>query len=123
MLFRSASSITNTITGDGNTVIQSTEGLMTSVVTITSNNNSVDIQNDSTSVSGSKSNVNISSGGGNDVVIRQTGAAGTNGHEANATIVGATNTVEIKQGGSVDSKVVSTITGSGNTLTVKSNHQ
>jgi len=117
------SSITNLITGDGNTVVQNTDGVMTSVVTISSNNNSVDIQNDSTAVAGSKSTVTISAGGGNTVEIKQTGAAGTNGHEADVMIVGATNTVDIKQGGSVDSKVISTITGSGNSLTVKSNHQ
>jgi hypothetical protein len=96
---------------------------MTSIVTISTNNNTVDIQNDSTAVAGSKSTVTISSGGGNTVEIKQTGAAGTNGHDADVMIVGASNTVDIKQGGSVDSKVVSTITGSSNSLTVKSNHQ
>ena len=117
------SSITNLITGDGNTVVQNTEGVMTSIVTISTNNNTVDIQNDSTAVAGSKSTVTISSGGANTVEIKQTGAAGTNGHDADVMIVGASNTVDIKQGGSFDSKVVSTITGSSNSLTVKSNHQ
>jgi hypothetical protein len=118
-----ASQITNTITGDGNSVTQSSDGLTISTVSITSDNNTVSITNTSTAVSGAKSNVDISSGGGNTVGIIQAGAAGANGHDADVTIVGATNTVDIRQGGSVDSKVVSTITGSGNNLTIKSNHQ
>lgn len=119
----SGSNITNTITGDGNTVTQSTEGATVSVVSITSDNNNVNIQNTATSVSPSKSNVDISVGGGNQVDIIQSGAAGANGHDASVVIVGATNNIDIRQGGSVDSKVVSTITGSGNALTIKSNHQ
>lgn len=119
----SGSNITNTITGDGNTVTQSTEGAAVSVVSITSDNNTVNIQNTATSVSPSKSNVDISVGGGNQVEILQAGAAGANGHDASVIIVGATNTIDIRQGGSVDSKVVSTVTGSGNALTIKSNHQ
>ena len=118
----SGSTITNSITGDGNTVTQNTDGLTTSSVTITTNNNTVNINNTSTSAMGAKSTVDISGGGGNQVDITRAGAAGTNGHEADLTIIGATNTVDIRQGGSVDSKVISTITGSGNNLTVKSNH-
>jgi hypothetical protein len=116
------STITNTITGDGNTVTQNGEGLTLSVVTINTNNNTVNIQNDSTAVSGAKSTVLIDGGGGNDVAIKQTGVAAAGGHDASVNIYGATNTVDIKQGGNVDSKVISTITGSGNALTVKSNH-
>jgi hypothetical protein len=119
----SGSTITNTITGDNNTVSQSADGLTQSYVTINTDNNTVNIENDSTAVSGAKSTVLIAGGGGNDVAIKQTGVAGTNGHEADVNIYGATNTVDIKQGGGVDSKVISTITGSGNALTVKSNHQ
>jgi hypothetical protein len=116
------STITNTITGDGNTVTQNGEGLTLSTVTINTNNNTVNIQNDSTAVAGAKSTVLIDGGGGNDVAITQTGVAATNGHDASVNILGATNTVDIKQGGNVDSKVVTSITGSGNSLTVKSNH-
>lgn len=119
----SGSNITNTVTGDGNTVTQSTENATVSTVSITSDNNTVNIQNTATSVSPSKSNVDISGGGGNQVDITQAGAAGANGHDASIVIVGATNTVDLRQGGSVDSKIVSTITGSGNALTIKSNHQ
>ena len=119
----SGSTITNTITGDNNTVSQSADGLTQSYVTINTDNNTVNIQNDSTAVAGAKSTVLIAGGGGNDVAIKQTGVAGTNGHESDVNIYGATNTVDIKQGGGVDSKVISTITGSGNALTVKSNHQ
>jgi hypothetical protein len=117
------SSIVNTITGDNNTVTQNGEGLTLSSVTINTDNNTVNIDNDSSSVAGAKSTVLIAGGGGNEVAIKQTGVAGTNGHDADVNIYGATNTVDIKQGGIVDSKVISTITGSGNTLTVKSNHQ
>lgn len=117
-----ASTITNTITGDGNQVTQQSDNLTDSTVTISSDNNTVNIVNTSTAISGAKSNVDISSGGGNQVEIKQAGAAGANGHDASVTIVGATNNVDIRQGGSVDSKVVSTITGSGNALTIKSNH-
>jgi len=118
----SSSIITQTITGDGNIVNQNTEGTAISTVTINSNNNTVNINNTSTAVAGTKSSVDISGGGGNTVDILQAGAAGTGGHDADLTIVGATNTVDIRQGGSVDSKVVSSITGSGNNLTIKSNH-
>ena len=119
----SSSLINNTITGDGNTVTQSADGLTISNVTINTDNNTVNIQNDSSAVAGAKSTVLIAGGGGNDVNIIQTGAAGANGHDADVNILGGTNTVDIKQGGGVDSKVVSTITGSGNTLLIKSNHQ
>jgi hypothetical protein len=117
-----SSSIVNTITGDGNTVTQTGDGLTLSSVTINTDNNTVNIQNDSSSVSGAKSTVLIDGGGGNTVAITQTGVAGSNGHEADVNILGATNTVDIKQGGGVDSKVITTITGSGNNLSVKSNH-
>ena len=117
------SSITNTITGDNNTVNQTGEGLTLSSVTINTDNNTVNIQNDSSSVAGAKSTVLIDGGGGNDVAIKQTGVAGLNGHDANVSILGATNTVDIKQGGGVDSKVITSINGSGNTLNIKSNHQ
>ena len=115
--------INNTVTGDGNTVTQKAEGLTLSTVTINTDNNTVNIENDSSAVAGAKSTVLIDGGGGNSVNIIQTGVASTNGHEADVNILGATNTVDIKQGGGVDSKVISTITGSGNTLLIKSNHQ
>ena len=116
------SNITHTITGDGNQVTTNSDGLIDSTVTINSDNNTVTINNTSTAVSGAKSNIDISSGGGNTVALTQAGAAGANGHDATIAIVGATNTVEVKQGGSNDSKVNATITGSGNNLSIKSNH-
>lgn len=116
------STLNNTVTGDNNTVTQKAQGFTISNVTINTDNNTVNIENDSTAVAGAKSTVLIDGGGGNSVNIIQTGVASTNGHEADVNILGATNTVDIKQGGGVDSKVISTITGSGNTLTVKSNH-
>ena len=117
------SNITNTITGDGNQVSTTSDGLIDSTVTINSDNNTVTINNTSTAVSGAKSNIDISSGGGNSVTLTQAGAAGANGHDATIAIVGATNTVDVKQGGSNDSKVNATITGSGNALSIKSNLQ
>jgi hypothetical protein len=117
-----ASSITNTIEGNGNQVTQQSDNLIDSTVNISSDNNTVNIINTSTAIGGAKSLVDISGGNGNLVDITQAGPAGTNGHDASVAIVGATNTVDVRQGGSVDSKVVSTITGSGNALTIKSNH-
>lgn len=116
------SSLINTITGDNNTITQKADGFTLSTVTVNSDNNTVNIENDSSAVAGAKSTVLIDGGGGNSVNIIQTGVASTNGHEADVNILGATNTVDIKQGGGVDSKVISTITGSGNTLYIKSNH-
>lgn len=117
------STITNTITGDGNQVSTTSDGLIDSTVTINSDNNTVTINNTSTAVNGAKSKVDISSGGGNTIALTQAGAAGANGHDAEVNIVGATNNVLVKQGGSNDSKVNATITGSGNTLSIKSNLQ
>ena len=115
------STITNTITGDGNSVTTNSDNLIDSTVTINSDNNTVTIDNTSTAVNGAKSKIDISSGGGNTVALTQAGAAGANGHDTDLTIVGATNTVLVKQGGSNDSKVNATITGSGNNLSIKSN--
>ena len=117
------STLNNTITGDNNTITQKADGFTISNVTVNSDNNTVNIENDSSAVAGAKSTVLIDGGGGNSVNIIQTGVASTNGHEADVNILGATNTVDIKQGGGVDSKVISTINGSGNTLYIKSNHQ
>jgi hypothetical protein len=117
------STLNNTVTGDNNTITQKADGFTISNVTVNSDNNTVNIENDSSAVAGAKSTVLIDGGGGNSVNIIQTGVASTNGHEADVNILGATNTVDIKQGGGVDSKVISTITGSGNTLLIKSNHQ
>lgn len=117
------STITNTITGDGNQVTTTSDNLIDSTVTINSDNNTVTIDNTSTAVNGAKSKIDISGGGGNTVALTQAGAAGTNGHDAEVNIVGATNNVLVKQGGSNDSKVNATITGSGNTLSIKSNLQ
>ena len=117
------STLNNTITGDNNVITQKADGFTISNVTVNSDNNTVNIENDSSAVAGAKSTVLIDGGGGNSVNIIQTGVASTNGHEADVNILGATNTVDIKQGGGVDSKVISTITGSGNTLLIKSNHQ
>jgi hypothetical protein len=118
----SGSTITNTITGNGNSLTQNHDGLTNSTVTINSDNNTVNVTNTSTAIAGSKTNIDISGGNGNQVDITQSGAAGTAGHDTDLTIIGATNTVDIRQGGNVDSKVVTSITGSGNSVIIKSNH-
>jgi len=117
------STITNTITGNGNSLTTNSNNLIDSTVTINSDNNTVTIDNTSTAVSGTKSKIDISGGNGNTVALTQAGAAGTNGHDAEINISGATNNVLVKQGGNNDSIVNATITGSGNTLSIKSNLQ
>ena len=118
-----ASNITKNITGDGNTVNVITDNLTNTAITINSDNNTVNLTNTSTAVAGTNNTIDISGGNGNQVDITQAGVASSTGHAVDLTIVGALNTVELKQGGSVDSKINSTITGSSNNLTVKSNHQ
>jgi hypothetical protein len=117
----STSSIVNTISGDGNIVTQKSDNLFDSIVNILSNDNTVTINNTSTAVSGAKTVVDISGASDNSVSILQTGVAGVNGHDTALNIVGGLNIVDIKQGGTVDSKVTSNITGSSNNLTIKSN--
>jgi Curlin associated repeat len=119
----SSITMTDTIYGTSNIISRNFDtSASTSTINIQSDNNSVTINNDTTAIAGAQSTVDISGGNGNTVQIRQTGAAGTNGHDANLTIVGATNTVNIDQGGNVDSSVTATITGSGNTMHINSNY-
>lgn len=117
----STSSIVNTISGDGNIVTQKSDNLIDSNVNILSNDNTVLINNTSTAVSGAKTLVDISGASDNNVSILQSGVAGVNGHDTALNIIGGLNIVDIKQGGTVDSKVVTNITGSSNNLTIKSN--
>ena len=125
LLCPSCSSITmtDTVNGDSNIITRSfnTSG-GTSTIDISTNNNDVTISNETTAITGAASSVDISGGGGNSVQIRQKGAAGTAGHVADVTIVGASNTAHIDQGGNVDSTVHATITGSGNNLSINSNY-
>jgi hypothetical protein len=119
----SAITMTDTVYGTGNIISRNFDTqASTSTINIQSDNNTVTINNDTTAISGAQSAVDISGGNGNTVQIRQTGAAGTNGHDASLTILGATNTVNIDQGGGVDSSVTATITGSGNTMSINSNY-
>ena len=118
----SGSTITNTVTGNGNTLIQNHDGLTFSNININSDNNTVNLTNTSTAIAGAKTTVDISGGNGNTVDITQSGTAGIAGHETDLTIVGATNTVDIRQGGTVDSKVVTTVTGSGNNIKIGRAH-
>jgi hypothetical protein len=117
----STSTIVNTISGDGNIATQKSDNLFDSNVSILTNNNTVDITNTSTAISGAKTVVDISGASDNDVKISQSGVAGVNGHDTALNIFGGLNIVDIKQGGTVDSKVVTNITGSSNNFTIKSN--
>ena len=118
-----ASNITTTVTGSSNLVTLTNENLTNTALTIESDNNTVTMTNNSSSVAGVNNVVNISGGNGNQLNIDQTGVASTLGHKINLAITGALNNIIIGQGGSVDSKVDSTINGSSNTITIKSNHQ
>ena len=119
----SSITMTDVIYGTSNIITRNFDTAASiSTINIQSDNNTVTINNDTTAISGAQSTVDISGGNGNTVLINQTGAAGTNGHDATLTIVGATNTVNIDQGGNVDSSVTATITGSGNTMSINSNY-
>lgn len=119
----SAITMTDTIMGSSNIITRNFDtSASTSTINITSDNNTVTINNDTSAIAGAQSSVDISGGNGNQVQIRQTGAASTSGHDTTLTIVGATNTVNIDQGGTVDSNVHATITGSGNTMHINSNY-
>ena len=119
----SSITMTDTIYGSNNIISRNFDtSASTSTIDINSDNNDVTINNDSTAIAGAQSTVDISGGNGNTVQIRQTGAASTSGYNANLTIVGATNTVNIDQGGGIDSSVTATITGSGNTMSINSNY-
>jgi hypothetical protein len=117
-----ASSITSAVTGSSNLVTISNDGLANTALTIDSDNNTVTLTNNSSNVAGVNNVINISGGNGNQVILDQTGVAGTLGHKLDLAVTGALNNVQIGQGGSVDSVVNSTITGSSNTLIIKSNH-
>jgi hypothetical protein len=119
------STITKTVTGDGNQVTQSTDSLTNTTLSITSDNNTVNMNSTASSVAGTTNVIDIAGGGGNVVDVTQagTGTASTSvGHQVELTIYGALNVVDFRQGGTVDSKIVSTITGSSNAVTIKSNH-
>ena len=118
-----ASSITSAVTGSSNLVTITNDGLNNTALTIDSDNNTVTLTNNSSNVAGVNNVINISGGNGNQVILDQTGVAGPLGHKVDLAVTGALNNVQIGQGGSVDSIVNSTITGSSNTLIIKSNHQ
>jgi hypothetical protein len=118
-----ASNITSTVTGSGNLVTITNENLNNTALTIESDNNTVTLTNNTSSVAGVNNVINISGGNGNQLTVDQTGVASTLGHKLDLAIVGALNNIIIGQGGSTDSRVNSTINGSSNTLTIKSNHQ
>ena len=118
-----ASNITTTVTGSGNLVTIVNENLNNTALTIESDNNTVGLTNNTSSVAGVNNVINISGGNGNQLSVDQTGVASTLGHKLDLAIVGALNNIIIGQGGSTDSRINSTINGSSNTLTIKSNHQ
>ena len=118
-----ASNFTSTVTGSGNLVTITNENLNNTALTIESDNNTVNLTNNTSATAGVNNVIHISGGNGNQLTLDQTGVASTLGHKVDLSVVGALNNVIIGQGGSVDSRVNSTITGSSNTITIKSNHQ
>jgi len=107
-------------TGDHNEMTVQSGAKNTSTTNITGDTNSLLITTKTNNLLGAKSFVSIV-GGLNDVTILQDGPAGGNGFSAKLDITGASNTIGVYQGGSVDSKVDLKSAGSNNTITVHSN--
>lgn len=119
----SAVTLNDTVTGNGNEIQRIIDSAnVVSDITIESDNNLVTFNNDSTSINGSTSSIEITGGNANIVDVTQTGVAGSDGHSLLLDIDGAANEVSIGQGGNVDSHIDTTITGSGNTVTINSNY-
>lgn len=107
-------------TGDHNDMTIQSGSKNTSTTNITGDTNSLLVTTKTNNLLGATSLVSIV-GGLNDVTILQDGPAGSNGFNAKLDITGASNTIGVYQGGSVDSKVDLKTTGSNNTITVHSN--
>jgi hypothetical protein len=107
-------------TGDSNTMTVQSGAKNTSTTNITGDTNSLLITTKTNNLLGAVSSVSVV-GGLNDVTILQDGPAGANGFNAKIDVTGASNTIGVYQGGSVDSKVDVKSAGSNNTITVHSN--
>lgn len=107
-------------TGDHNDMTIQSGAKNTSTTNITGDTNSLLITTKTNNLMGATSLISIV-GGLNDVTILQDGPAGGNGFNAKLDITGASNTIGVYQGGSVDSKVDLKTAGSNNTITVHSN--
>jgi hypothetical protein len=107
-------------TGDHNTMTVQSGAKNTSTTNITGDTNSLLITTKTNNLLGAISSVSVV-GGLNDITILQDGPAGGNGFNAKLDITGASNTIGVYQGGSVDSKVDLKSAGSNNTITVHSN--
>ena len=118
-----ASTIDKQITGNGNAVTMTNDGLTNTKIKIESDNNTITMTNNTSSVAGVNNEIDISGGNGNEVTLDQTGAASTEGHFFKLVVTGAMNLFNVGQGGTVDSKIDATVNGSSNTVTIKSNHQ
>lgn len=108
--------VTETITGDTNLIIQDLVGSdITSTTTITGNSNQI---TKSLLSSNGTSDISIS-GNSNILNIQQTDAAGANGHYLKQVIAGDYNSITTQQQGTNDTTVDIKATGSHNTITVR----
>jgi hypothetical protein len=108
--------ITETISGDDNTVIQTVVGSdITSTLAITGNTNEVTKVLKSTN---GISDISIT-GGNNKLDIEQVDASGANGHNLKQFIAGDYNSIVTQQQGTNDTTVDIKTTGSHNTITVR----
>jgi len=119
----SASTINKQITGNGNAITMTNDGLTDTNIVIESDNNTITMTNNTSSVAGVKNEINISGGNSNQLTLDQTGTASTEGHFFKLVVTGAMNLFNVGQGGTIDSKIDTTVNGSSNTVTIKSNHQ
>jgi hypothetical protein len=110
-------SVTETISGNNNIVIQDLIGNdITSATTISGNSNEVTKELKNTN---GDSFLNIT-GGNNVVNAQQIDAAGANGHYLTNVIVGSYNSITTQQQGSNDTTFDIKTTGDHNTITVRS---
>lgn len=108
--------VTETITGDSNTVKQAVIGNdIKSTLTITGNANEVTKELKSTN---GTSDISIT-GNSNKLDIQQVDSAGANGHYLKQVIAGDYNSVVTQQQGNNDTSVDIKATGSHNTITVR----
>lgn len=111
------STVTETITGSNNMIIQNVVGNdINSTTTISGNNNQV--TKDLSSTNGS-STLNIT-GGSNIVNSQQIDVAGANGHLLTNVITGDYNSITTQQQGTNDTTIDIKTTGDHNTVTVRS---
>lgn len=109
-------SVTETVTGDNNTIVQTLLGNdINSTLTVTGSTN--DVAKELYSSRGTSA-VTIT-GGNNKLEAEQLDSAGANGHILTALIVGGYNSIVTQQQGSNDTTIDLKIAGDNNTVTVR----